>query len=115
MSVYHFENNQLVKVEGEVQELLDKHDGSLEKLFNESGWYEHEEHEGVYTLYIPEGSMTVDNILYGYAYALWIEDFASSYPWVMLIGDDLNEYFAAMKLLEPLFTKATFLNGSLEA
>ncbi|CAM0557118.1 hypothetical protein EHLJMEHL_02206 [Vreelandella titanicae] len=109
MSIYHFENNQLVKVGGELQELLDEHSGAYEVLFQRADWYEFDDLDGIYVLYVPSSELTADNILYGYSYALCIEDFANAFPWVVLIGNDPNEYLAAMKLVEPLFTKASFL------
>lgn len=109
MSIYHFEDNQLVKVGGEIQEQLDSHSGSYSHFFTEAKWYEHQDAEGIYVLYVPERKSTASDILYGYSYALCIEDLAGSFPWVLLIGNDPNEYFAAMKLIEPLFTKAAFI------
>lgn len=114
MSVYHFEGNELVKVGGELQALLDEHSGAYEEVFEETEWYEFDDVEGVYVLYVPSGEAPSDSPLSGYAYALCIEDFMSAFPWVILIKDDPNEYLTAMKLVEPLFAKASYLKATAE-
>lgn len=114
MSIYHFEQNQLVKEGGEIQALLDERSGAIEKLFSEAKWYEYDDVEGVYALYIPEQELTTDNAFYGYAYAMCIEDAKSTFPWIVLIRDDPSEYLAAMKMVEPLFTIASYHRTSPE-
>lgn len=107
MSVYHLQDGKLVKLCEALEELID--DGQDEGqlcAFTKSGWQVTEEIEGVYTLYEPRLPSRTNSALRSYGYAFLIEGTQDEYPWTLLIASELGDYLEAMRLMQPLFTKA---------
>lgn len=110
MSVYHFENGQLVKLHEDLSEIIDEdQEGNPDAAFARAGFMLAEEVEGAYVGYVTQGNRADNGPLAGYAYAFTVEDIGTTLPWTVLVRNDLSEYAAAMRLMEPLFSRLTFL------
>lgn len=108
MSVYHLQDGKLVKL---CEEVIDLFDDTLERgdLLEQAGWEEVDQIEGAYTLYAPRKPSRSNNALRSFAYFFRIEDANYEFPWVLLVRDDLGEYLEAMRLMQPLLSRALFL------
>lgn len=109
MSVYHFEKGELVKIFDDFWEALDEdREGNPDEAMARAGFNIREEIQGAYIGYVADGRRPLDHFLNGYGYAFTIETIGAALPWTLLVRDDLPEYLAAVKLLEPLFTRLTY-------
>jgi|GEM_PF-6724736 len=106
MSVYHLQDGKLVKLCEEVIELFDSEPLERGDLLEQAGWEEIEQVEGAYALYAPCKPSRLNTGLRSYAYFFQIESANGDFPWVLLVKDDLGDYLEAMRLMQPLFTKA---------
>lgn len=110
MKVYHFLEDGLAE---QMFENVIHHYGSMDELLRAKGWQLSEDLEMVYTVWIPsENAETADRegLFSDYAYVFQVEDVSSTMPWAVLIRNDPNEYMKFMRMVEPLFTRASFLS-----
>jgi len=109
MSVYHLENGQLAAVGMSIEELIPR-DISEQRAWHRVGFEPVEDNEGAYALYqrfvAPSSD---DGVIAGYEFAFTVEGGTDLVRWALLVRNDLQEYLEAMRLLQPLLTRATYL------
>ncbi|RUR51403.1 hypothetical protein [Vreelandella populi] len=115
MQFYHFEDGRLVKMHNEIHTLSDRLNTRGSSVFKKEEWVKSEELEMVYTLYVPGDDPYPDSIILDYGYAFAVEDASGAAPWTIMVRDNPVEYLEALRLMEPLFTRADFLSGSSES
>ncbi|WP_110641040.1 hypothetical protein [Salinicola sp. CPA57] len=113
MSVYHIENGGLVKIAETINDWVPS-DGSQAVAWHRVGFEEVEENEGAFTWY--EASELVDDApqLDAYLFAFAVEAGSDLSRWVVLVRDSLPEFLLVMKMLEPLLTRANYLQVEAE-
>lgn len=109
MSVYHFENGQLAALGMNVEALIPS-DSSEQRAWHRVGFDPVEDNEGAYALYqrfvAPSSD---DGVIACYEFAFTVEGGTDLVRWVLIVRNDLQEYLEAMRLLQPLLTRATYL------
>jgi hypothetical protein len=117
MKIYHFVGGDLVQVQGSLEKYI-AHHGGFGEMLKQLGWFESEDLEMVYTAWLPRNDAEVvdrEGVLEEYAYVFQVEDLSSSMPWVVLLRNNPVEYLSFMRMVEPLFTRASFLSGAPDA